>query len=343
MVYGLGMILPLVLRRMAIYPLAGLNAAIAWGIYGAVLMWILYRLELFERRSLKTIAGAFLWGAVVVAGIGVTASPAMAGIVDSILGEGLSGWTSALAAPLTEEPLKMLGVAALAMIPGAHVRTTLDGLFYGLIVGLGFQVTESFLFTVNVAASRGGALEFVYAMVIVRGVIGGLWNHPTFSGVAGAGVGYFVSSPKPLPWRVFVAGGSLAVAMFFHGLFDSPLLAGLDGLGVIIKGIPILVILIVVLVVARRHERERFEFVAAAQIDPDLISEAERHALSSHSRRRRARREARRSGGRRAGRAMRDLQSAQVDLVDAAMDEGVVSPRYREAAGNVAAARRSLG
>lgn len=340
--YGMVYVVPLIVSSFSVYPLAGLMAALAWSLYGAVLLVILYRLELFQRRSKKTIVGAFVWGAVVVTGIGATASPAMSELVNALLGDDLADWTTAIAASLVEEPLKMLGVVALAMIPGSHIRTTLDGLFYGLIVGLGFEIVESFLYTTKVMEVQGGSLEVIVAMIILRGVIGGLWSHPTFSGISGAGVGYFFSSPRSLPWRLFVSLGSLVVAMFFHALFNSPILAGLGIAGAVLKGVLVLAVLIVVLVLADNHERLRFGSVAASSVDTRLISDQERTILSHRATRRGVVRQTRRARGREAGEAVQALQIAQIDVVDAAMDDGVDSDRFRLAASNVEAARERL-
>lgn len=331
-VYGLIRIAPFLFRDLSAFPLSTLFAATLWGAYAAALGLILYQTELFERRSPVTILGAFLWGSLVVSGIGVTASPAMATLVESVIPPQYADWVSAIAAPLTEEPLKMLGVIALAMIPGAHIRTTLDGLFYGLIVGLGFGVTESFLYTTSAVASQGGSMSVVLAVFVLRGFIGGLWNHPTFSAISGAGVGYFVESDRTLTRRSIVAGASLVVAMVLHGLFNSPLLSGLGVVGAIIKGVPALVMLIFVFRLARQNERSRFEHIAAEDIDHDLITDDERESLLYTRTRREERRRVRRSTGRAAAKRLRRTQMAQIDLVETAIDHGVGSDAYRAAA-----------
>lgn len=330
--FGVVRVGPLIVGDLFVFPAEGAFAAVLWGAYAVVLGLILYRAELFQRRSGVTIASALLWGVFVVTGIGVTAAPAMGAIFESILGPDNSDWVSAFAAPLTEEPLKMLGVVALAMIPGAHIRTTLDGLFYGLLVGLGFEVTESFLYTTNTVADRGGGMSVVVGMFILRGFFGGLWSHPTFTAISGAGVGYFVSSERSLTRRVLVAAGSLMTAIVLHGLIDSPVLGGLGLAGGIVKGIPALAVLVVILTLARRHERSRFDHVAADAIDHSLIGSGERETLLHHGSRRRARREMRRKSGREAALALERLQTAQIDLVEAAIDGGVGSATYEQQA-----------
>lgn len=334
-VYGAIHITPLVLSKATLYPGPGVLAAVLWGLYGLILAFIIYRLELFERRSPMTMLGAFLWGAVVVAGIGTTASPAMSELVGKLLGSGLEDWVSAFAAPLVEEPLKMLGVVALAFIPGARINSVLDGLFYGLIVGLGFEITESFLYTVQGAAQEGGDFTIVLLTFVLRGIIGGLWNHPTYTAITGAGVGYFFSSAASAFRRWAALIGSLLAAMILHGFFDSPLFEGEVLTASIIKGLPALVLLLVLLRLARNKERIAFESVAKGAIPTDLISEEERQALLKRSSRRKARKSMRKQHGLSAAHALRRLQASQMQLVGEVGLSGIDSPEGREKAARV--------
>lgn len=331
--FGAIHILPEVLRDLALYPGPGMLAAVLWTVYALVLAFILYRLELFERRSPVTMLGAFVWGAVVVAGIGTIASPAMADLVGKILGPDLEDWVPAFSAPLVEEPLKMLGVVALAFIPGARIDSALDGLFFGLLVGLGFEVTESFLYTTQGTAQEGGDFTIVVLAFILRGVIGGLWSHPTYTGITGAGVGYFFGSKEPALRRWLVMSGCLLAAMVLHGFFNSPLVDnGNPVVSSIIKGLPVLILLLVLLRVARRRERAVFERVAETRVTSDLISDEEVEALLRKSDRRRARRFVRRRHGLSASHALRRLQRAQIDLVEAVAHSGADSEAAQEAA-----------
>jgi RsiW-degrading membrane proteinase PrsW (M82 family) len=340
--YGLFQILPILFERMAAHPGPGLVAAFVWALYGAILLVILYRLELFERRSPVTIAGAFVWGAVVVTGIGTVASPAMAGIVSSWLRPENAEWVPAIAAPLVEEPLKLLGVMALAMIPGARINSALDGLFLGMIVGLGFEVVESYLYTVDAVAAQGGGYAAVFSMLLLRGVVSGLWTHPTFTGISGAGVGYYVGSPKSKLRRFLVASGCLLLAMTLHGLFNSPLLAGNPVTGAIVKGLPTLVVLLVILRMARNDERSRFDHAAVVGIDRALLGDGERQTLLHRSTRRRAVKEMRAASGDAAALALSELHEAQVDMVEEAIYEGVGSAGFESAANRVRTAKASL-
>lgn len=334
-VYGAVHFVPLALSRFTVYPVAGIAAAAVWLAYAALLGWVLYRLEQFRRRSRVTIAGAFVWGAVVVSGIGVTASPAMAELLTNWLGEDNADWASALAASLVEEPLKVLGVFVLALIPATRINSALDGLFYGLFIGLGFEVAESFLYTMNAAAARDGAVEVVVGMLVLRGVIGGLWSHPTFSGITGAGAGYVFGPEASTRKKWFVFAGLLTISMLLHFFFDSPVFDGRLGLTTVFKGLPVLVVLVIAFRLARRRERALFEHAAATEIDHGLVSPVELETLLTRSGRRQGIHHAKASGGRHAAKQLEALQSAQIDLVEADIDFGRDSPEFDTAASRV--------
>ncbi|HEU4319070.1 MAG TPA: PrsW family intramembrane metalloprotease [Acidimicrobiia bacterium] len=341
--YGAYRFVPLVVASGAAHPAAGATAAAAWMTYAAVLGWIVFRLELFQRRSRVTITGAFLWGALVVSGIGVSASPAMAELITGWMGQDNSGWATAMAAALVEEPLKVLGVVVLALIPGARINSALDGLFYGMFVGLGFEVAESYLYTMGAVAAQGGAIEVVAAMLLLRGVIGGLWSHPSYGGITGAGAGYVFGPEQSTArkWTVFAV--LLFVAMALHFLFDSPIFDDALGPATLLKGLPVLVVLLVALRIARRRERAFFDHAARTEIDADLIREEELEVLLTRKGRRRAQRDARHTGGRRAERDLRNLQQAQIDLVSADLDAGSGSAEVSAAAERVRRARSGVG
>ena len=291
-----------------------------------------------------TMFGAFIWGAVVAAGIAVVAAPAAHELVDKLLPESMAGeWTAAFAAPIVEEPLKMLGVVALAFIPGARINSAVDGLFFGLLVGLGFEVTESYLYTIAGATTSGGSFTSVVLIFFLRGIVGGLWNHPTFTAITGAGVGYFFGSAASLAKRTTALVGSLLVAMLFHGFFDSPLLENNNPfITSIVKGIPVFILLVVLYRIAQGRERDRFADTAELSVPAELITEDELETLTSRKGRRHARHEMRKASGWSAAHALKRLQRRQSELVASVQDEGLEAERTQELADDVREARAVL-
>ncbi len=82
--------------------------------------------------------------------------------------------------------------------------------------------------------------------------------------VAGAGLGYAVGrTDRPMGSRVTVAVTAWVVAMLMHAWWDSPLLPD----STFAKGIPLLVIAIVVFIAARHFDRR-----SIAYRDPQRVS-----------------------------------------------------------------------
>ncbi|WP_061961440.1 PrsW family intramembrane metalloprotease [Demequina flava] len=337
--YGAITWMPLVMGRLQSHPATAVLSAIAWLMYGFVFIVILYRMELFERRSPITVLGALAWGGLAAPGMAAVAAPAMHDIVTAVVPVP-DEWVASFAAPLVEEPLKWLGVVALAMIPGARVRSAADGLFYGAVIGLGFQVSESFLYTAVISAD--GTATTVFAMVLLRGVVGGLWNHPTYTAMAGAGVGYFFNASASRGRRWFVLLGTLGLAMAVHGFFDTPIVNANVWISSITKGVPVLVLFLIVLRWAHLRERRTFAGLAAEVVPDDLVSPAHFRLLAARRTRREVRREAKRAAGRAADRTLKYFQGAQLSLLTATHEDGWGSPRTEELSRDVAELRDEL-
>lgn len=326
-VFGIWRWTPLVISGLSGSPTTGVLSAILWLMYGLVFLVLLYRLELFERRSPATVFGALLWGGLAGPGMGVIAAPAMHDLVAATIGSD-NPWVPSFAAPLVEEPLKLLGVLALALIPGARVRSAADGLFYGAVVGLGFQVSEGFLYTATFGAESG--TNTVTAMFLLRGIIGGLWSHATFAAVAGAGLGYFFNATADLKRRTAVLCGTVALSIALHGFFDAPVLGTNPFVNSVVKGLPVFLLFLAVLRWAHLRERRTFAGLAAHVVPDDLVSPGDFSTLATRRARRRARRWARRRGGYITARALKRLQGAQLSLLTAVHEDGWGSPRTVE-------------
>jgi len=332
---------PLMLESLLANPVSGIVSAALWGAYGLVFATAMYVLELYERRSLVNIVGALAWGAVVAVGMSRVGGPAMHTIAQGWLGEE-SAWLSSVAAPLVEEPLKALGVVALALIPGARVRTVADGAFYGGMIGLGFQVVEGFLYTARTAALAGDALQTVASMFVLRGLVAGLWSHAAFSAIAGAGVAFFFVSTASAWRRWGVMLGVLGASMALHGFLNSPLIPGGPVVSALVKGVPIVAVLLLTLHISHLREREIFDRMARDTVPDHLVSPADFAVLSTRRRRRAARARMRLLHGQLAARDLHRLQRSQLALLAAAHSDGMVSARAAEAAGRVTQARSVL-
>lgn len=342
-VYGVIQVVPLLTKIISESPAVVGLSTVLWSLYAVVFSVIIYRLELFQRRSPITMFGAFVWGTVVVTGVAVGGGDQIHDIVGKLLGPDQQDWVPAIAAPLIEEPLKMLGVIALAFIPAVRINSALDGLYYGLFVGLGFEVMESILYGTQAGSVADSAIAGVVASFVLRGLVGGLWSHPTFTAITGAGVGYFFGSGASAAKRWLVMLGSLVTAMVLHGLFDSPLLE-LDNplISTVVKGVPALILLLVLLRIARKRERAVFEGLGETRVPNELVSHEELETLLTKSDRRRARRSVRKGHGVAASQALHRLQRSQIELIAAIGDEGTGSENALAYAEEVRIDRRML-
>jgi RsiW-degrading membrane proteinase PrsW (M82 family) len=307
------------------YPAATILAITLFTLY-AVPFWIFVgALDYLEREPPLLQATAFAWGALVATSTAITGNAALLNVLAKLVSpEFAAHWGPALVGPTIEEILKTLGVVAIVLIARAQINSVLDGMVYGALVGLGFQVLEDIIYAVNAVTliGHGDQVGPVVATFFLRGFLAGLWSHTLFSALAGAGIGYWmVCTNRPLWQRLAAAGGGLAGAWFFHFLWNSPLLA--DGLGyggwgvlaaLVIKGTPALLMIMYIIRVARRRESDYYAAQLVALDDPTIVTPRELRALGHGRLRAQARKYAYARAGVRGRRLVRKLQRAQAGL-----------------------------
>ncbi|HEX8347831.1 MAG TPA: PrsW family intramembrane metalloprotease [Actinoplanes sp.] len=312
-------------RYLSTYPLATLTATALFALYAVPFWLLLGELDFLEREPPALLAIAFSWGALVATAVAIPAGTALQNLTAKLGSPRLAaGWGAAVAAPTVEEIAKTLGVVAIVLIARAQVNSVLDGVVYGALVGLGFQIVENIVYAMSAVtlAGDGDRVGPVIATFLLRGFLAGLWSHTLFGALAGAGIGYLVvHTARSLRHRLGVAVLAVIGAWASHVLWNSPLLR--DGLGngalavlavLVFKGLPPL--LMIILLIRAAHDREADYYVGklAALGDRDLITAEELRALSAGSRRAGARWHAQACVGRRGRFAVRRLQRAQARL-----------------------------
>ena len=312
-------------RFAGAYPLATLTAIGLFALLAVPFWFIVGELDFLEREPPALLALAFAWGGLVATTVSIPGSAALDDLIAKLGSPHLAAdWGAALAGPTVEEIAKTLGVVAIVLVARAQVNSVLDGVVYGAMVGLGFQIVEDIVYALGAVAlaGRGDHIEPVVITFLLRGFLSGVWSHTLFGALAGAGIGYLVVRADR-PWRIRLGVAVLAVlgAWASHFLWNSPLLR--DGLGngavallavLVFKGLPPL--LLIWLLVRAAHDREADYY--AAQLDKlddrELITPDELDVLRSGSRRATARWYARTRAGRPARAAVRRLQRAQARL-----------------------------
>lgn len=315
---------------LQILPALGWAAVIQWTFYAAAFLILVSRHQLFVRRSPFIVAGALAWGGLVATYFASKANAAFQDLIVHWFGLNTDEvWITAFAAATNEEILKVLGVIVIFMLSKTMARSTLDGMFYGAMVGLGFQVVEDFLYTVQQSFDLYG----VFGFLIDRGFIAGLFAHAVYTGVTGAGIGFFVSRrDKPMVLRIAVAVGCFSLAWLTHLIWDSPMFSDLGNgfLTVLVKGIPILAAALFGLRLARRTERDSWNRFVEEIIDPSVLTASDSAALQSHQTRRSAQKRAGEAAGDVASKTVRNLQEAQLRYVQTVAEEGPSSTRAQQ-------------
>ncbi len=188
-----------------------------------LLLWVLDRRE---RESIWLFGGAVLWGAVISTGISAIFNAlgfgfitlglqAAANITNETVGELL---TAALVAPPVEEAAKGLALLLLFWFLHAEFDNLRDGIIYGALVGLGFNIAETALYVMQGYLANG--VIPLGEQFATRFVFLGLNTHLLWSALCGAGVGLARQTPRRwVRWLAPLAGYLLATLA--HALNNS--------------------------------------------------------------------------------------------------------------------------
>ena len=178
-----------------------------------VIIWLMDR---YEREPFWLVSLNFLWGATgaiifgiigsIIMGIGVTqfiyqfSSQTDAGTLNNIAG-------AVIVAPMVEESTK--GIFLLIIALSRNFDGPVDGAVYGGAVGLGFGMTENFLYFM----SYGKTVQALLYLIIIRTLFSALL-HCCTQATFGAAIG-FAKFRGPLV-KLLVIPLGLVTAMFMH-------------------------------------------------------------------------------------------------------------------------------
>jgi len=171
-------------------------------------------LDRYEREPLGLVIAAFAWG-----GIGAIVISIIGSIVLMLpLGLATDETTAmflsvSMVAPIVEEPAKAL--CLLLLYRSRQFDNATDGFVYGAAAGLGFGMSENFLYFASTAGQGVGAWVVV---VIMRTLFTGLM-HAGATSMVGAALGWakFSTSPR----RKMAVPLALLAAIAMHALWNS--------------------------------------------------------------------------------------------------------------------------
>jgi protease PrsW len=285
---------------------------------------IVLRLDRYEVEPLRAVLACFAWGAV-----GAVLFSLGTGLLFQIAAEEMLGAQAAeaasvvLGAPLVEESFKGIAVLAVLIFARDEIDSTLDGLVYGALIGVGFAMTENILYF-GQAYLEGGLGEFG-TLVLSRAVLGG-FGHPAYTAITGAAIGWARGRHGRGVARVIVPilGWALAVTLHFvwnGGLVLSSVLVdqdtGLLKLVAVQTAIVIVPAVLVLYAIARmsaRHELAILREELGTEVERGTITQAEYEAIVDAKERQRALASARARGGRALRRRQQAFFNTAADL-----------------------------
>jgi RsiW-degrading membrane proteinase PrsW (M82 family) len=285
---------------------------------------LIYRFDQFEPEPASMIAIAVIWGGIIALTFSAITNGYFLTFLQNVMDpEAFESWAAAIVAPLNEELYKGAGLVLLFLLVREEFDGLMDGLVYGAMVGLGFQVVENIQYFLMAAAGTDGSqLGAVVGIYFVRVGLAGVYSHMLFTGLMGFGFAYLVTQRQVSRRRriaVAILFGVLAWAA--HFVWNSPWLESLMGrdagsfaLALVIKGLPFLVFLLILAVYARKRERQAFDRLIASEVGTDVLSEGEIEVLRSGRKRRRALRRIKKVKGPEARALLKKLQREQMNL-----------------------------
>lgn len=201
------------------------TSAIAMVVSIPVLL-LLWYLDRRERESIWLFIGAIVWGGVISTGVSAIFNALGSGFIE--VGLEIAGGidkdilsqllTAALVAPFVEETAKGLAVLVLLLFMRAEFDNLRDGLIYGALVGLGFNIAEVALYVMKGYIDTG--IPPFGEQFAARFVFLGINGHLLWSALCGAGIGIARQTANGcLRW--FAPIGGYAAAVLGHMLNNS--------------------------------------------------------------------------------------------------------------------------
>ncbi len=251
---------------------------------------IVYWLDRYEREPLGLGVALFVWGFIPAAILALISqlifeAPFMFLEIQST-GEVLGG---IIAAPISEEIFKGLGVLAVYLIFRYEFDDVFDGVVYGSLVGFGFAAIENVLYFLS-----SGNTGYLPTLVLMRAFLFGL-NHAFFTSLTGIGFG-IARNAKSSFMRFLAPLLGLTAAITAHALHNLGVTfaegAGPGGLlcfaSILVDWGGILLVVVLLILTLRRHREWLVQFLAQ-EVQNGTLRADQYTVVCSLARRRRAR------------------------------------------------------
>ncbi len=189
-------------------------SAIAAIIPMSTYLFLIWKFDRYDREPFKFVFINYLWGALGAIIIALIISSAITGIFSLVVKDpdALGKFGAIVVAPVVEEITK--GIFLMITISSKKFDNITDGIVYGGAIGLGFGMTENFLYFVTASSSVANWI----ALVIIRSLFSAVMHC-----VSTATLGAFLGSAKfkSTNTKLLYAFSGLFIAMLIHSIWNS--------------------------------------------------------------------------------------------------------------------------
>jgi len=230
-------------------------------------------IDRFEQEPAKYLIVAFLWGALPAAFLALVLQLVFAVPVAALWGEDASRLALAVVfAPVTEELVKGLAVAALYLWRRREFDGWVDGIVYGSTVGFGFAYVENIIYLAS-TDGFGHWLQLFLLRVIVFGFMHGFYT--SLIGI-GFGVARHASSRRQGLFAIALGWGA---AIATHAIHNASLVfaeaSGATTLLIALLNYGLLIALMLGLrYLSRRNDDRMFKIYLADEVPGVITSQA---------------------------------------------------------------------
>jgi protease PrsW len=240
------------------------------------LLFFIWWVDRYDREPLKYVLGAFLWGGFGAIALSILGTEAGIRILGSLVNNAGFDFPAVVLAPFIEEFMK--GLVVFFLLRVVQFDNVTDGLVYGAASGLGFGMTENFMYFTQVAGASPGFewlnLLFVRSMMTAN-------MHFAASATFGAGISRLKDGGKNAWMSV---GIFYLLAVFLHASWNFLVTSRIEaywGIAIIILIIYIIFI-IVLFVKGIMGERKQREVVLLEEFDLGVLPTEHRPVLKSY-------------------------------------------------------------
>jgi protease PrsW len=178
-----------------------------------IYLFLIWRFDRYDREPIPLILRNYLWGALGAIIFSILGSDLLFAAFSLFINdiELMSNIQVVLIAPLVEESTK--GIFLILTLSHKKFDNITDGIIYGGAIGLGFGMTENFLYFITF----GDNLQSWIMLVVIRTLFSAVMH-----GVSTAAFGAFLGYAKfrNMSFKIMAAIAGLSVAVFIHFLWN---------------------------------------------------------------------------------------------------------------------------